>query len=129
MKPVDKYIFLFFGIAFWILGTVWYELRGPRVFESTSHRYWINFVITPLATTAICILIMTWRAVPAAAWGSAALLIAIPGMFGEAVSLSRFAAFMPRMRPESAGRYGAFLFATYAVFLTIAEVMSLRSAR
>jgi hypothetical protein len=78
MKPVDKYIFLFFGIAFWILGTVWYELRGPRVFESTSHRYWINFVITPLATTAICILIMTWRAVPAAAWGSAALLIAIP---------------------------------------------------
>lgn len=128
MKPVDKYIFLLFGVAFWILGTVWYELRGPRVFESTSQRYWINFIITPLVTTAICILIMQWRAVPAAAWGAAALLIALPGMFGEAVLLSRFATLMPRMRPESAGRYGAFLFATYAVFLTIAEIVALRSA-
>lgn len=127
MKPVDKYIFLLFGVAFWILGTVWYELRGPRVFESTSQRYWINFAFTPLVTTAICVLLMRWRAVPAAAWGSAALLIALPGMFGEAVLLSRFATLMPRMRPESAGRYGAFLFATYALFLTAAEIVSLRA--
>ncbi len=127
MKPVDKYIFLLFGVAFWILGTVWYELRGPRVFESTSQRYWINFAFTPLVTTAICVLLMRWRAVPAAAWGSAALLIGLPGMFGEAVLLSRFATLMPRMRPESAGRYGAFLFATYALFLTAAEIVSLRA--
>jgi hypothetical protein len=57
-------------------------------------------------------------------WASAALLIALPGMFGEAALLSRFAVFMPRMRPETAGRYGAFLFATYALFLTIAEMVT-----
>ena len=59
-------------------------------------------------------------------WASAGLLIALPGMFGEAVLLSRFAAFMLRMRPETAGRYGAFLFATYGVFLTIAEIVTMR---
>jgi hypothetical protein len=127
MKSADKYIFLFFGVAFWIIGTIWYELRGPRVFESSSQRYWINFIITPVVTTAICILMMKWRNVPAAQWGSAALLIALPGMFGEAILLSRFATLMPRMRPETAGRYGAFLFATYALFLTIAEIVSLRN--
>ncbi len=62
---------------------------------------------------------MAWRNVPVALSESAALLIALPRMFGEAILLSRFAILMPRMRPETAGRYGAFLFATYALFLTL----------
>jgi len=125
MKPFDKLLFLLFGVGFWVLGTVWYELRGPRVFESGSQRYWINFVLTPIVTAAVCILILKWRQIPAAHWASAALLIALPGMFGEAALLSNFARFMPRMRPESAGKYGAFLFAAYALFLTISEIVTL----
>jgi hypothetical protein len=71
--------------------------------------------------------LLRWRHVPAADWASAALLIAIPGMFGEAVLLSCFATLMPRMRLDTAGRYGAFLFATYAVFLTIAGIVTIRA--
>jgi hypothetical protein len=37
--------------------------------------------------------------------------------------------FMPRIQEASGGRYGAFLFATYAVVLGIAEFATLRSAR
>lgn len=122
MRPFDKALFLLVGVVFWIAGTILYEYRGTHVFESTPQRYWINFVLTPVLTTVICVLILRWRHTPAAEWAFAALLIALPGMFGEAALLSRFAEFMPRMRPESAGRYGAFLFATYALFLTIAEV-------
>lgn len=122
----DRLLFAFFGAAFWVIGTMWYELRGPQIFESTSLRYWINFVVTPVLTAAICILLLRWRHVPGAEWASAALLIALPGMFGEALLLSRFATFMPRMHPESAGKYGAFLFATYALFLTIAEIVTIR---
>ena len=129
MKPVDKLLFPLFGIAFWIGGTILYEFRGTQVFEGSSQRYWINFVLTPVVTSAICILILRWRNLPAADWGSAALLLALPGMFGEAALLSRFAAFMPRMRPETAGRYGAFLFATYALFLTIAVIVTVRASR
>jgi len=127
MKPFDKFSFLLLGVVFWIAGTVLYEFRGQHVFESGNQRYWINFVLTPMVTAAICILILKWRHIAPTDWASAALLLALPGMFGEAALLSRFAVFMPRLRPETAGRYGAFLFATYALFLTIAEVVTWRS--
>jgi hypothetical protein len=127
MKPFDKVLFPLLGLAFWIAGTILYEFRGHQVFEGSSQRYWVNFVLTPVVTAAICILILKWHHTPPADWASAALLIALPGMFGEAALLSRFAAFMPRMRPETAGRYGAFLFATYALFLTVAEIVTARA--
>jgi len=127
MKMYDKLLFVLFGVVFWVVGTIFYELRGLHVFESTSQRYWINFVITPIVSAVICILLLKTRHVPAAEWASAALLIALPGMFGEAALLSRFAVFMPRMHPETAGKYGAFLFAAYALFLTIAEIVTIRA--
>lgn len=129
MKPFDKVFFPLLGVVFWIAGTVWYEFRGVHVFESTAQRYWINFVLTPLFSSGVCILFLKLRQTPPADWAFAALLIALPGMLGEAVLLSRFAEFMPRMRPESAGRYGAFLFATYALFLMIAEIVTVRAGR
>jgi hypothetical protein len=55
------------------------------------------------------------------------LLLAIPGMVGEAVVLSNLGTFMPRIQEASGGRYGAFLFATYAVVLGIAEFATLRA--
>jgi hypothetical protein len=125
VKIQDIVLFLVFGIVFWIGGTIWYEMRGPLVFETTLARYWINFVLTPVATTGVCILLLRWRHIPSANWASAALLIAIPGMIGEAILLSSFSVFMPKMQAASAGKYGGFLFTTYALFLGIVEVVSL----
>jgi hypothetical protein len=50
-------------------------------------------------------------------------------MIGEAIVLSNLRTFMPRIQEASGGRYGAFLFATYAVVLGIAEFVTLRSSR
>jgi hypothetical protein len=127
VKIRDSVLLLVFGIVFWIAGTIWYEMRGARVFETTSLRYAVNFALTPVLTAAVCVTILRWLRIPALAWASAALLIAIPGMIGEAILLSRFAALMPGMQPASAGRYGGFLFATYALFLGIAETVALRA--
>ena len=126
MKTQDIALFLVFGIVFWVAGTIWYEMRGPLVFETTGVRYWTNFVLTPLVTMGVCILMLRWRNIPNSEWASAALLIAIPGMIGEAVLLSRFSVLMPKMQAASAGKYGGFLFATYAVVLGIAEMVSIR---
>jgi len=57
------------------------------------------------------------------------LLLAIPGMIGEAVVLSNLSIFMPRLHATSGGRYGAFLFATYALVLGVAEVVTLKATR
>ena len=126
MKTQDIALFLVFGIVFWVAGTIWYEMRGPLVFETTGVRYWTNFVLTPPVTMGVCILMLRWRNIPNSEWASAALLIAIPGMIGEAVLLSRFSVLMPKMQAASAGKYGGFLFATYALVLGIAEVVSIR---
>jgi hypothetical protein len=129
MRAREIGILLGFGIAFWVAGTVWYELRGARIFETTALRYWINFFLTPVLTTAVCLLMLRWLQIPVAGWSSAMLLVAIPGMIGEAVLLSHFAALMPRMQLGSAGRYGAFLFATYALVLGVAEIVTLRAGK
>lgn len=129
MTSQDKLVLGLFGAGFWVIGTILYELRGPHVFEGSSQRYWINFVITPVVTALACILLLKWRHIAAAEWSAAALLIALPGMFGEALLLSDFARFMPRMHPATAGRYGAFLFASYSVFLTIAEIVTLWASK
>jgi hypothetical protein len=129
MRGRDIGLLLGFGLFFWIAGTLWFERTGPRVFETSAIRYWVNFAITPIVTSAVCILILRWLHIPAAAWAAAILLVALPGMFGEAILLSHFSTMMPRMQEASAGKYGAFLFATYALVISIAEVVTLRAAR
>jgi hypothetical protein len=128
MRTREICILLAFGLAFWIAGTLWFERTGPRVFETTAIRYWVNFIITPLFSAGGCILILRWRHIPASAYTTAILLIALPGMFGEAILLSNFSRLMPRMHEASAGKYGAFLFATYALVIGIAEIVTLRAA-
>jgi hypothetical protein len=116
------------GAAIWTLGTVYYAYAGPAVLETTPVRYWVSFLASPIASALVCVLILRWRHVPPASWAVAMLLLAIPGMIGEAAVLSHLGTFMPRIHEASGGRYGAFLFATYAVVLGLAEIVTLRAA-
>jgi hypothetical protein len=127
MKTQDSVLLFFLGLILWILGSVYYAYRGPRVLETTNLHYWISFFISPIVTAMICIAILKLRHVPPSAWASGMLLLAIPGMIGEAVVLSHLSTLMPRLQASSGGRYGAFLFAAYALVLGIAEVVTLRA--
>ena len=129
MKIRECLLFLSLGLLIWILGTIYYAYTGHRVLETTAARYWVSFAISPIISAALCILILRWRHIPPSNWAVAMLLLAIPGMAGEALVLSNLGTFMPGIQEASGGRYGAFLFATYAVVLSIAEFATLRSAR
>jgi hypothetical protein len=128
MKMQECLLLLLLGLLIWVLGTVYYGYAGHRVLETTAARYWISFAISPIFSAVLCILILRWRHIAPANWAVAMLLLAIPGMVGEAVVLTNLGTFMPRIQEASGGRYGAFLFATYAVVLSIAEFATLRSA-
>jgi hypothetical protein len=128
MKAQDVALLLVLGLMIWILGTVHYANQGPVILETTSVRYWTAFALSPIISAALCIVILRWRHIAAAHWTSAMLLLAIPGMIGEAVVLSHLSTFMPKLHATSGGRYGAFLFATYALVLGVAEVVTLRAA-
>lgn len=128
MKLRESALLLFLGLAIWVLGTIYYAYVGRSILETTPARYWISFAISPILSAVICIAILRWLRIPATKWAVAMLLLAIPGMIGEAVVLSHLGTFMPRIQEASGGKYGAFLFATYAVVLGLAEVVTLRAA-
>ncbi|HLW53177.1 MAG TPA: DUF5367 family protein [Candidatus Angelobacter sp.] len=125
MNWKESVFLLLLGLTIWVLGTVYYAFTGARVLETTASRYWISFAVSPVVSALICVAILRWRHVAPANWANAMLLLAIPGMVGEAVVLSHLGTFMPRIHEASGGRYGAFLFATYAVVLGIAELVTL----
>lgn len=127
MKIQESLLLLSLGLLIWILGTIYYAHFGHRILETTPARYWVSFAMSPIFSAAFCVLILRWRHIAACNWAAAMLLLAIPGMVGEAVVLSQLGTFMPKIQEASGGRYGAFLFATYAVVLSIAEFVTLRS--
>jgi hypothetical protein len=127
MTQREIILLLAIGAAIWILGTVYYARLGALILETTPARYWIAFAVSPVVSAILCVAIMRWMHVPHIHWASAMLLLAIPGMIGEAIALSHFGTFMPKLQAASGGRYGAFLFATYAVVLGIGEAVALVS--
>jgi Family of unknown function (DUF5367) len=129
MEWQECILLLSLGLVIWILGTIYFAYAGHGVLETTPAQYWVSFAISPVISGALCILILRWRHTAPSNWAVAMLLLAIPGMIGEAVVLSNLGTFMPRIQEASGGRYGALLFATYAVVLSIAEFATLNSAR
>jgi ABC-type iron transport system FetAB permease component len=127
MNLQTRIILFVLGLLIWILGSVYYAYRGSQVLETTQLNYWLSFWISPLLSATLVVVIFRLLHVAPSNWASAALLIAIPGMIGEAIVLSHLSTFMPRIQESSGGRYGAFLFATYAVVLGIAEFVTLKA--
>ena len=127
MNRAEIALLLVSGIAIWILGTIYFSLRGQPILETTPMRYWLSFALTPVLSAILCICILKLLHIPAPQWTSAMLLLALPGMIGEAILLTHFATFMPRLQIASSGKYGAMLFAAYAVALGFAEAVTLRA--
>jgi len=127
MSLQSRIILFAIGLLIWIAGTIYYAYRGAQVLETTHLRYWVSFLISPLLSAILVVAVLKLLRIAPSDWASAALLLAIPGMVGEAIVLSHLSTFMPRIQESSGGRYGAFLFATYAVVLGIAEFITLRA--
>ena len=129
MKQTDILLLLALGLLIWIAGTVYFGWRGPALLETSPTRYWIAFAVSPIFSAILCVAILAWRHIAARDWAAAMLLLAVPGMAGEAVVLSHLGFFMPRLQAETGGRYGAFLFATYGLVLAIGEIVTLNAKR
>ncbi len=127
MKRLDIVLLLALGFVIWLVGTIYYGYRGSAVFETTRMRYWIAFALSPIVSGLLCLGILRWRQIAPANWTTAVLLLALPGMAGEVIVLSDLSTFMPKLHAASGGRYGAFLFAAYALVLAVAEVVTLRA--
>lgn len=125
MNLHDCLLFLALGVLLWIVGSVYFAYRGPQILESTALRYRASLLLSPPLAAALVVVALKLLHVAPALWASAALLIALPGLFGEAVALSNLSIFMPRILASGGVRYAALLFAMYAAALTVAETATL----
>jgi hypothetical protein len=128
MSLQNRIILFGLGLIIWIAGSIYYAYRGPQVLETTRLHYWVSFFASPLLSAILVVIALKLLRIAPSDWASATLLLAIPGMVGEAIVLSHLSTFMPRIQESSGGRYGAFLFATYALVLAIAEFITLKAA-
>ncbi|HEY1744671.1 MAG TPA: DUF5367 family protein [Granulicella sp.] len=127
MKRQDIVLLLVLGFVIWLVGTIYYAFRGAEILETSRVRYLSAFALSSIVSGLLCIGILRWRQIAPANWTTAALLLALPGMAGEVIVLSNLSIFMPKLHASSGGKYGAFLFAAYALVLAVAEVVTLRA--
>jgi len=61
MKIQECMLLFSLGLILWISGTIYYAYAGHGVLETTRARYWASFAISPIVSSAFCILILLWR--------------------------------------------------------------------
>ena len=119
-RPQDIRFFAILGVLMWGVGTAVYRIAGPLFFEASPLVYWSNVLLTAVTFCLALRLLLRVRGVEPEGWLTAALAFALPGMAGEVLVLAHFGDVMNRMRPETAGRYAAYLFAGYCAFILFA---------
>jgi hypothetical protein len=124
MKPKDRISLIVIGFLIWAGATFFYRQLGSYFFEGSTLEYWANVLLTAVCYCAASFGLMKWLRIDTRYWLQAAACIALPGMLSEVPILSFFPELMSNMQPETAGRYGAFLFWSYASLIGIALFIS-----
>lgn len=120
MTTADRKFLLLLGLCLWGAATLLYRTAGPLFFEVPAAVYWLNVIVTAVLLCALFWGVMQLRRIERQSWVTGALCLAVPGMVGEVPILYSFSEAMVSLHPETAGRYGAFLFFGYASLILFA---------
>ncbi|NRB08415.1 MAG: DUF5367 family protein [Richelia sp.] len=115
MNTKDKVGFILLRFLVWAIGTLVYRVAGSYFFEGFAVGYWVNTIFTGILCATVCLAFMKWLRIERKYWLQSVICIALPGMMGEIPILACFSDIMSNMQPETAGWYGAFLFACYSL--------------
>ena len=115
------------GFTIWITATLLFREIGSYFFERSVSEYWFNAISTGILYAGLSCGLMKWWRIPQQDWLQGAICIALPGMVGEIPILYGFHQFMSNMQPETAAKYGAFLFGGYVSLIGFAWLMSSRA--
>lgn len=95
---------LFLGIGFlgWLIATIAFRLVGQYLLDPTNVNLPIGvFLATPLVAVIVMTGIYLWQQVKAIERPKAALLIAVPGMLLDVVSVLYFPTVFPNIDPSA----------------------------
>lgn len=114
------------GLGIWLSGAVTFRFGGPMLFESGP----LVLILSAAGiAVSVCLLLSTtlgWRKLPASEAVTVAVVMALPGLFGDVALLAYFSA-LTGMQPLTAGPFAAVILFGNAVLLAYALVLAGRA--
>lgn len=114
-------LFALLGLGVWLQGAVMFRLGGRVMFESGP---WVLLLSGAGIALSVCVLlrtVMIWRKAPASQAVLVAVIMALPGLFGDVAYISAFSWFTG-LNPTTAAPFAAMIIFGNAVLLTYALV-------
>ena len=121
MAPREMGIFALLGFGVWAPGAVMFRFGGHLMFESGP---WVLLLVAIGVAVTVCLLlrtVMDWRKAPASQAVLVAVVMALPGLFGDAVYASAFSA-ITGLSPATAGPFASVVIFGNAALLAYAVV-------
>ena len=126
MSRRDALIYAAAGLGVWLNGAVTFRLGGRLLFE---HGPWVTAAVAVVIALLVCAVFratMTWRKGRTADAVAIAVLMALPGLFGETARQAVFP-WATGLRADEAASFAAVIFFGNAVLLTYALMVSRRA--
>lgn len=127
MSARDTALYAGIGFLVWLSGAVLFRLGGALMFERGP---WVLLAAAVGIALSVCFLLkatMDWRKAPAAEAVTIAVVMALPGLFGDVAYVLAFAP-ITGLQPVTAGPYAALIIFGNACLLAYALVRA-RQAR
>jgi hypothetical protein len=121
VKRRDILIYLIGGLGVWLNGAVSFRLGGRILFENGP---WVTALVGVVVAALVCGVLqftMGWRKAKAADAVTVAVLMALPGLFGETARQTVFP-WATGLRPDEAAQFAAVIFFGNAVLLSFALI-------
>ena len=121
MSPRETALYAGIGFLVWLSGAVLFRLGGALMFESGP---WVLLAAAVGIAVSVCFLLkatMDWRRAPAAEAVTIAVVMALPGLFGDVAYVLAFAR-ITGLHPVTAGPYAALIIFGNACLLAYALV-------
>ena len=123
MPRRDLIILGLLGLGIWLNGAVMFRFGGAMMFESGPLALLLSAVAIAVAVCLLLRSIMNWRKIARVEAVTAAVILTLPGLFGDVAYILNFSA-LTGLQPATAGPFAAVLIFGTAVLLTYSVVLA-----
>lgn len=126
MSARETALLALLGFGIWLSGAITFRFGGALMFESGPAWLLGSAVAVALSVCLLLKTVMDWRGLPAAQSVPVAVVMILPGLFGDVAYIAGFSA-ITGLKPATAAPYAAVMIFGTAVLLAFALLRSSRA--
>jgi hypothetical protein len=117
MPPRELWLLSLIGFSIWLSGAVTFRFGGHMMFETGTAAVALSAFAIAMSVCLLLRAVMDWRKVPIGRSVLVAVVMTLPGLFGDVVYVTWFHA-LSGLRPATAATYaGVVIFGTAVLYL------------